>query len=756
MPPRSYKAAGVDIDRADRLVDFIRGLPARGVSQAIGGFSGAVPLDLRGARDPILLTTCDGVGTKLLVAKRLRRYDTVGIDLVAMCVNDLAVCGADPIAFQDYIACGGIDEAILEPVLRGIAAGCELADCPLTGGETAELPDMYEPGDIDLAGFCAGVVDRSALLPRLADIREGQAVLAIASSGIHSNGFSLARKALDPDAEWDELLTPTRIYVRELRALRATGDVLAAAHITGSGLEGNIPRVLPEGLVAELDYNWPVPAVFGRIQSKAGVTDAEMRRVYNLGLGIVLVAGAGGVPRLHRAAESAGFELLEVGRIAARHYGTPGARGRPPRSATPHLEVRTLRPLVIGSGAREHALAWAFSRSARLSDLFIAPGNAGTQELGTNLSDLDPLDFASVVEACKVHKIDAVVVGPEDPLAAGLVDELSAAGIPVVGPPRRAAQLEASKVFSKQFMQRHRIPTAGAVTVTDQGDLEAVIDRLPGKAVLKQDGLAAGKGVLASEDKQALLAFGRQALAKGPLLVEEFLEGYELSVFVAMDGENFALLPTCADFKKAGENDTGPNTGGMGSVCPVPWVESATLNEIESRVVMPTLTGMKEEGLAYKGIIYCGLMLTPKGPRVLEYNVRLGDPETQVLVPLLQSDFGNMVDAIVTGTLLKFPLVVKPMAATGVVIASGGYPGPYRTGVTVDSLPDEQHGLVFHATTRRDSGGKLVTGGGRCFTVVGVDEDAMVATEKAYALAEQVRFDGAWCRPDIGRRLFQE
>ena len=288
------------------------------MSRTIGGFSGAVPLDLRGAREPVLLTTCDGVGTKLLVARELGRYDTVGIDLVAMCVNDLAVCGADPIAFQDYIACGRIDEKILEPVLRGIAAGCELADCPLTGGETAELPDMYAPGDIDLAGFCAGVVDRSSLLPRLGDIREGNAVLAIASSGIHSNGFSLARKVLDPRTEWDELLTPTRIYVRELRALRATGDVLAAAHITGSGLEGNIPRVLPEGLTADLDYNWPVPAVFGRIQSKAGVSDAEMRRVFNLGLGIVLVAAADAVRRLHRAAESGGFALLEVGRVAAR------------------------------------------------------------------------------------------------------------------------------------------------------------------------------------------------------------------------------------------------------------------------------------------------------------------------------------------------------------------------------------------------------------------------------------------------------
>lgn len=417
-----------------------------------------------------------------------------------------------------------------------------------------------------------------------------------------------------------------------------------------------------------------------------------------------------------------------------------------------------MRALVIGSGAREHALAWAFSRSTRLSDLYVAPGNAGTAELGMNLSDLDPLDSAAVVAACREHRISVVFVGPEDPLAAGLVDALSAAGIPAVGPPRRAAALEASKVFSKQFMQRHRVPTAGAVTVSGRDELEAALGRVQGKAVLKEDGLAAGKGVLASDDRSALLAFGREALQKGPLLVEEFLEGYELSVFVLMDGTNFSMLPVCADFKKAGEGDTGPNTGGMGSICPVPWVESAVLNEVESRVVMPTLTGMKDEGLAYKGVLYCGIMVTAKGPRVLEYNVRLGDPETQVLLPLIQSDFGNLVDALVGGTLLKFAVSVRPAAATGVVVASAGYPGPYRKGVAVDHLPSprEGEGLLFHATTHQGRDGRLLTGGGRCFTVVGLHEDALAATERAYALAAEVRFDGAWYRPDVGRRVFDE
>jgi phosphoribosylamine---glycine ligase len=416
-----------------------------------------------------------------------------------------------------------------------------------------------------------------------------------------------------------------------------------------------------------------------------------------------------------------------------------------------------LRALVIGSGAREHALAWAFSKSARLSDLFVAPGNVGTAELGTNL-DLDPLAFRAVVGACREHRIDAVFVGPEDPLATGLVDELVAAGIPVVGPPRRAAQLEASKVFSKQFMQRHRIPTAGCETVSTREALEAAVQRLKGKAVLKQDGLAAGKGVLASADKDALVSFGREALEHGSVLIEEFLEGYELSVFVLMDGTDFSVLPPCADFKKAGEGETGPNTGGMGSICPVPWVESSLLSEIESRVVMPTLTGMKEEGLAYRGVLFCGLMITPRGPRVLEYNVRLGDPESQALLPLILSDFGNLVDSLLGGTLLKFPVRFKPHSATAVVVASAGYPGPYRKGVPIESLPnvDFNDTFVFQASTHADRSGRLVTGGGRCFTVVGLGDDTLAATEKAYTLAPEVKFEGAWWRPDIGRRMFLE
>ena len=311
---KSYREAGVDMEKGDRFVDFIKGIRSPAVDPGIGGFSAAIDVASLGLRHPVLLTTTDGVGTKILVARRLGKLDTVGIDLVAMCVNDLLVCGARPVQFLDYIACGAIDEHRLQALMTGIVRGCELAGCRLGGGETAEMPDVYGPDEFDLAGFAVGAAEKDGLLPRLADIRAGDLVLGIASSGIHSNGLSLARKAL-PESEWGDLLEPTRIYAAEMAALCATGGVLAAAHVTGSGLAGNLGRVVPEGLRAAFTFDWPVPPVFRRIQELGGVSDEEMRSVFNLGVGIALVAHPDRAPDLDAAARGAGFSLLRIGTL---------------------------------------------------------------------------------------------------------------------------------------------------------------------------------------------------------------------------------------------------------------------------------------------------------------------------------------------------------------------------------------------------------------------------------------------------------
>ncbi|GAB6091323.1 phosphoribosylformylglycinamidine cyclo-ligase [Spirochaeta dissipatitropha] len=311
-----YASAGVSIEKGDAFAHFIANQKSKAVSSQIGGFAGGIPLDLSAYSEPVMLSTTDGVGTKLLVAKKIGDYSSVGIDLVAMCVNDLAAAGADPISFLDYIACGAIQEELLQNVIKGIIKGCELADCTLVGGETAEMPDMYKNDDIDLAGFAVGIADKKEILPK-EGIADDCVILGIASSGIHSNGLSLARKAV-PDNKidlWKTMLEPTRIYVRELRALRESGKLLAAAHITGGGLIANTERVLPEGYTARSSFDWSVPDIFTEIQKSGNVSTEEMRKVFNMGVGMTLIVRSKDAADLERIADDNNFQLISVGTV---------------------------------------------------------------------------------------------------------------------------------------------------------------------------------------------------------------------------------------------------------------------------------------------------------------------------------------------------------------------------------------------------------------------------------------------------------
>ncbi|MBN1686277.1 MAG: phosphoribosylamine--glycine ligase [Spirochaetales bacterium] len=415
-----------------------------------------------------------------------------------------------------------------------------------------------------------------------------------------------------------------------------------------------------------------------------------------------------------------------------------------------------MKILVLGSGAREHALAWKFAQSNRISGLFIAPGNAGTEEHGVNLPHLNPNDVEAVTKACKDRSINLVFVGPEDPLANGIVDALSKSSINAIGPGKDAAMLESSKVFSKAFMKSHAIPTAGAKEFDNAAAFEKHINRRKGRFVIKKSGLAAGKGVLESEDKSELLEFGKRVLETDTLLVEDYLEGWEVSVFALSDGVGYKLLPFCADFKKAMDNDLGLNTGGMGAICPVPLVSQSLEKLIIQKIVEPTFSGLKKDGLTYRGVVYFGIMVTESGPKLLEYNVRFGDPETQVLMPLIQSDLVSLCEAMLSGTIDKFPLQISTDSALGVVVASGGYPDEYKKGVIVESLPNPKvkNQLVFHAATKRDDQGRIVTGGGRCFTVVGTGPNTLSANCAAYKAVPDVVFEGAWWRHDIGKKYF--
>jgi phosphoribosylamine--glycine ligase len=418
--------------------------------------------------------------------------------------------------------------------------------------------------------------------------------------------------------------------------------------------------------------------------------------------------------------------------------------------------------MVLGSGAREHALAWKLARGCTVRRVYAGPGNAGTTAVAENLPAVDPMRSATVRAACREHRIDLVVVGPEAPLAAGVVDALRAEGIAALGPDRSAARLESSKAFSKAFLLRNGIPTAAAATFTSEAPLQAHIAANRGHdLVVKKSGLAAGKGVLVSDDPEELAAFASAALRDGEVLVEERLDGWEVSVFGLSDGFAHVVLPPCTDFKRAHDGDRGPNTGGMGSICPVPPADHALMARVNSDIVEPVYAALAREGLAYRGVLYFGLMVTPSGPKVLEFNVRFGDPETQVLLPMVDADLGEVVAAMAGGGLARLDAAragrpwTRQGAALGVVVASRGYPEHAERGVPVEAVdsPNPDEALVFHASTGRDAAGRVLTGGGRCFTVVGLGDDLVEAGRRAYAAVPRVRFAGAWYRSDIGARF---
>jgi len=429
--------------------------------------------------------------------------------------------------------------------------------------------------------------------------------------------------------------------------------------------------------------------------------------------------------------------------------------------------------LLLGSGGREHALAWKIAQSRLCGRLWIAPGNPGTARCGENVA-LSPVDFEGLKAFCRQNKVDLVVVGPEAPLVAGIVDAFSedpaTAGIPVIGPTRDAAQLEGSKSFAKRFMLRHGIPTA-RYQEFHAGQLEKALAALPAfglPVVLKADGLVAGKGVLichtreeAEAELQAMLG-GKFGAASATVVVEAFLTGREMSVFALSDGDHYVLLPSAKDYKRAGEGDSGLNTGGMGAVCPVPFASPELMQRIEARMVRPTLKGLKEDDLVYKGFIYFGLMIVGEDPYLIEYNCRLGDPETQAVMPMIQSDLLALLARVPGEGLQGAELQQEPGYAATVILASGGYPGDFPTGLVISGAEDHgaapdtkppNHsipGLLFHAGTALQPDGTLVTSGGRVMASTGRGRELTEALRAAYIRAEDLHFEGKFVRRDIG------
>ena len=423
--------------------------------------------------------------------------------------------------------------------------------------------------------------------------------------------------------------------------------------------------------------------------------------------------------------------------------------------------------LLLGSGGREHAFAWKIVQSPSCNRLFVAPGNPGTAAIAKNVA-LSTTDFLGIYQFILANAIDLVVIGPEEPLVKGLVDYLHAqaetATLLVVGPSQLGATLEGSKDFSKQFMQRHGVPTAAYATFTAEQLEEglAYLDQHALPIVLKADGLAAGKGVLICETHAEAKRFLKEMLvdakfgdASSKVVVEEFLTGIELSVFVATDGTSYKILPEAKDYKRIGEGDTGLNTGGMGAVSPVPFADAAFLQKVEERIVLPTIQGLEKEGIKYRGFVFIGLMNKDGEPFVIEYNVRMGDPETEAVLPRIESDFVALLVAIAGGTLSSYSLRIAPTYCTTVVMVSGGYPEAYEKGFTI-SLPEKTNqALLFHAGTAHDTSGSLVNQGGRVMAITGMGEGLQEALDHAYAAIDQISWKNAYFRRDIGQDILR-
>ncbi|GAB6091325.1 phosphoribosylamine--glycine ligase [Spirochaeta dissipatitropha] len=409
--------------------------------------------------------------------------------------------------------------------------------------------------------------------------------------------------------------------------------------------------------------------------------------------------------------------------------------------------------LVIGNGGREHAILWKLSQSESVRKLYAYPGNAGTEDIARNIPapSVDP-EWKSLIATCRELSVDWVFIGPEQALTEGVVDALAAAGIPAFGPHASAARLEGSKSFSKDFMLRNNIPTARSVTVHTEAELEKEIAGRKGMIVLKKSGLAAGKGVFESDNSTDLLEFGRKIIDSDSIVIEEYLKGYEVSVFTLSNGRDFFVLPVCADYKKAGDNNTGPNTGGMGAICPVPWFSDEELQKAVNSIIVPTHKALEKEGLNYTGVLYFGLMIDEYGAKLLEYNVRFGDPEAQILMPLIQGDFAQICQDLILQR--ETEICSSTGTAVTVVAAAPGYPGDYPRDLQVRiNETSAENNSIFHASTYRADDSTIRTSGGRCFTATGWGADAEEARKAAYECITHIDFKGMWYRSDIGKRI---
>ncbi|OQA35657.1 MAG: Phosphoribosylamine--glycine ligase [Candidatus Dependentiae bacterium ADurb.Bin331] len=778
----TYEEAGVNITAGNQLIKNIapavRATARAGTQAHLGDFAAFFDLKETAYEDPLIVSTTDGVGTKLKIAQQVNNHESIGFDLVAMNVNDLIVHGAEPVFFLDYFACGKLDVSQATDVITSIARACKACNCALIGGETAEMPSMYDNDEYDLAGFAVGLVERANRLPKKDEIKAGDVVIGIASSGLHSNGYSLVRYLIEKnnvnlcaqppfessyDHLYQELLRPTKLYINCLLPLIKEQKIKALAHITGGGLLENIPRVLPDDCSVQLDMScWEIKPIFSWIARLGSIQENEMLRTFNCGIGMMIIAEYEHADEILNHLKTYNEQAWIIGSVKKRN--AQQAQVVLANAHELYREHNNMNIMVIGSGAREHAIIHKLLQSPYIKTVFAVPGNGGTAMLNQVKNvPLTPTDFEQLIAYAQQHKIDLTIVGPETPLALGIVDAFNRAGLNCLGPTAQAAQIESSKIFAKDFMTRHAIPTAHYAICTNIEQAESYLaqqNKFP--IVIKADGLAQGKGVIITFTQEEALQAAHEMLsgnafgnAGKKIVIEEFLEGQEVSFIVLSDGTHCIPLASAQDYKRRNNYNMGPNTGGMGAHSPAPIVTPALHERIMNEIIRPTLQGMAHEGKPFVGFLYAGLMITPAGdPYVLEFNCRLGDPETQVILARMQTDLATLSLATLQKRLGEMSIHWNEQKAINVVVADGDYPYTTQLGqpIIINAQLVSPCTHIFHAGTKLNNQ-QLETAGGRILSITALGNSFKQAQERAYKQLQAIAINHMHYRTDIGSHV---
>ncbi len=754
-----------DRHKTAQLLESIKPLAKNTARQGspaeLGSFAALFDLKATNYQDPLLISTTDGAGAKMHIAQTIGKHNTIGTDLVALSVNDLLAQGAEPLFFLDYYATGNLDLEEGTQLITGMALGCKKGGCALVGGETSEVPSLYKKGTYDIAGFAVGVVERDQLLPKMETIREGDAVIGVASNGLHAHGFTVLDQLIQEyslnlnappmylsteQSLAHDLLRPTHIYVNAILPLCKQNKIKSIAHVAGGGLIGSIERAIPMDMQTTLNIeNWYIPPVFRWIKQLGKFDDQFMMNSFNVGIGLALVVDKNEAPKIISHIRRNGFEANSIGSVRpALHGDQVQINGT--------IKNMRMRVMVIGSGASEHALATKIAQSPHTELVCIAPGNAGTfSEDKIKNIPINPTHVNALITYAQKNQIDLTIVGAED-INTNLVDEFQAKGLRCLGPQKRATQLEKSYNFAKQFMRKYAIPTPDFKIFSNPSEAKKYVETCHVPLTIKSDTQTPYADSIALTHDQAFAIIDQQCTQKNNVIVEPHPDGHIVQILTLCDGTSMLPLTHTQNYKYLQNGDRGPLTDGMGAYSPAPIITPELEKKIIETIVQPTIAGMQAEEIAYQGFLETTVLIEKDGtPKALSYVCRLSDPNAQTALMRLKSDLLVACNAACEKKLHTCSLEWDEKCCMSIVLAAPGYPMESKKGDTIIGFPEHKQELtkVLHGATTYENG-QLVINGGRVLCVTGLGKSMQEARSNVYQIASQIYWPDIQYRNDIG------